>query len=103
MSENQTLEIEANTDWKYYLWKCEITHPTMRPSGKKQTEGCGHWNLRKTKKDLAVKAAQSRCMNPDCTVQGGRRKRLTKKNVYLRLFTSEEHAKDMQDVLNGGA
>lgn len=103
MLSTNTSEETEQVEWNYYLWQCVLTHPTMRPSGKKQTEGCGHWNLRKTKKDLAVNTAQSRCMNPDCTVKGGRRKRLTKKNVYLRLFTDEQHAKDMQNALNGGA
>ena len=69
----------------------------MRPLGRKQTDGCGHHNLRKTKKTIGDESAQSKCSK--C----GRRKRLSPQNVHLRLFTDLTHAKMQQELLNRGA
>ena len=82
--------------WNYYIWECTVTHPSMRPLGRKQTDGCGHHNLRKTKKTIGDESAQSKCSK--C----GRRKRLSKQNLYLRLFTDKKYAEKAQNELNGG-
>jgi len=83
-------------DWIFILWKCETTHPSMRPLGKRQTDGCGHWNVRKTKKRIDSDKAQSKCA---CC---GRRKRLNKSNHYMRLYLTKEMAQEAQERLNGG-
>jgi|SaaInlStandDraft_1057018.scaffolds.fasta_scaffold140055_2 hypothetical protein len=90
-------ETTKQDEWKYYLWECRNTHPTMKPLGRKQRDGCGHWNLRKTKKIIGDEKAQSKCN--EC----GRRKRLSPQNTYLRLFLDKAYAEKEQGRLNGGA
>ena len=96
MSELADIGKTKQDEWNYYLWECVTTHPEMRPLGRKQTEGCGHWNLRKTKMTIGEVAAQSKC------AQCGRRKRLNINNLNIRLFTVKEFAQTAQEALNRG-
>ena len=82
--------------WIYLVWECKTTHPSMRPLGRRTSEGCGHWNLRKTKKRIDSDKAQSAC------AKCGRRKRLNRSNIYLRVYLTEEMAQEAQKRLNGG-
>jgi len=93
---NQSSPTDDDRNWNYYIWECTVTHPSMRPRGRKQTDGCGHHNLRKTKKTIGDESAQSKCSK--C----GRRKRLSKQNLYMRLFTDRRYAEKAQNELNEG-
>ena len=87
-------ETTKQDEWKYYLWECRNTHPTMKPLGRKQRDGCGHWNLRKTKKLIGGQKAQSKCSK--CA----RRKRLSKQNTYMKLEINRARAEALQTQLN---
>jgi len=98
MASKTDIETTKQDDrWNWYIWECIETHPSMRKAGGLQHQkGCGHHNLRKTKKTIGDESAQAACKK--C----GRRKRLSKKNLYLRLFTVKEYAEKAQNELNGG-
>jgi len=80
--------------WLYYVWECVTTHPTMRPLGRKQTDGCGHWNLRKSKTKITSSSTQSKCTS--C----GRRKRLNPANLNIRVLLDRDTAKATLNALN---
>ena len=71
-------------------WKCEVIDNRMRPSGLKQREGCGHWQVNRSinREPLAT------CKN--C----GRKSRLNPRTRRLQEFTSKEVAQAFVQSMN---
>ena len=85
-------------DRKYLVWKCEITHPSMRPNGLKQTQGCGRWNVRMTKNDPRGAIGKAGEIQAQCKCK--RKKRLSRNNVNLYEFDNKHDAIWKADLLN---
>ena len=78
----------------FLLWKC---------ADATDSEGCGQMNIRATKAFLEGGTGwldlQSRCTNPNCTVKGGRKKRLYRKNT--KAFECREDAEYAKELASG--
>jgi hypothetical protein len=103
----QELEDEWGSGWTsigtaerrwYLVWRCEVTHPTMRPNGFKQTLGCGHWNVRMTKNDPSGAIGTAGEIQAQCKCK--RKKRLSRNNVNLYEFDNRYDAEYRATLLN---
>jgi len=73
----------------YWVFRCENTHPNMRPSGKKLSEGCLKWMIKSSKhSDLEGQDVQGLCKTEEC----GRKPRLQPKTKRLFSFDTKESA-----------
>ena len=83
----------------YLVWRCEVTHPSMRPNGRKQTEGCGHWSVRMTRHEPVGEIGRAGEVQATCS-QCGRKKRLSRKLVKLYEYDNKVVAETKQRLLN---
>lgn len=73
----------------YFVWRCENTHETMRPLGKKISEGCLGWMIKSTKhSNLEGQDVQGKCKTKDC----GRKPRLHPFTTNMYRFETKDAA-----------
>lgn len=80
----------AESEPIFRAWKCEVIDRRMRPSGRKQKEGCLHWGI-------------NRSINPEplATCKNcGRKSRLNPRTRRIQVFTSKEAAQAFVDIMN---
>ena len=81
---------------KYYIWQCVNTHPTQKKKGGAyHRSGCGHYNIRKSKRPLSNNIQQA-CQS--C----GRKKRLHPSSIKVIQTANKEDALKKQKELNKG-